>query len=286
MTCCCSDLDEATQSLFQWGALYGAPLRRSSRSCFRCVAELRPRLRDEREGRHPRHDDSQGQTVACVDSPSVMRGKSLSSGRAFEFTMRKVGATLLTTLIATQGVWITGSCPTPRAKTGPASAACSCSCPEPEFLPAACVPGKLMHSPETPWKEPTKQKTSCPIPRSSGCTVGRSQRAGAPRRPIHWCPSGCAAMQGTWRRYRPDRGTDGGCAMGVADDPRGSPCGTLSRSVAVGVDPLISRRFPRGRGGGVIFARPEMFVTWPVTREVSNHCFRQRAGHVVPLRLA
>ena len=64
----------------------------------------------------------------------------------------KVGATLLATLIATQGVWITGECPTPRAHRPP------CRALSLEFSLAACVPvnsrtaprrrGRITHKPE------------------------------------------------------------------------------------------------------------------------------------------
>ena len=53
----------------------------------------------------------------------------------------EVGATLLTSLIATKGVLITSSCPTSAAF----------SCPEPEFILAAHVPMNSCTA-ETPWK--------------------------------------------------------------------------------------------------------------------------------------
>ena len=72
----------------------------------------------------------------------------------------QVGATLLTTLSATQGVCTTRSCPTPLSKR-PKPASAAFSCPEPEFLLAAHVPvnscaaprrhGRITHQPEDVW---------------------------------------------------------------------------------------------------------------------------------------
>ena len=70
----------------------------------------------------------------------------------------QVGATLLSTLIVTQGLWITSSCPTPRARD-PSLHRPRASCSEPEFLLAAYVPVNPWSAPRRHGK-PTNQKTS------------------------------------------------------------------------------------------------------------------------------
>ena len=87
--------------------------------------------------------------------PSALHGTPMDNYRCC--TVLKVGATLLTTLVATQDMWITGSAPATRARD-----LClhrhAFPCPEPEFLLAAHVPmssctaprrhGRITHQPE------------------------------------------------------------------------------------------------------------------------------------------
>ena len=89
----------------------------------------------------------------------------------FDFTVLQVGATLLATLSAIQGVRITGSCPTPRARDPglhrpPADALAACvpvfSCTAPRHH------GRITHQPEEVPHEVRPRPAVCYLPLSHG----------------------------------------------------------------------------------------------------------------------
>ena len=60
-------------------------------------------------------------------------------------------------MIATEGVWFTSSCPTPRARK-PHLHRPPSQCPEPDFLLGSPCAGELVHSQKTPWNDNPSSK--------------------------------------------------------------------------------------------------------------------------------